>query len=101
MDLQDVTYETLLVYAINRLRKEYVSISAFTRSIDCKQLGFRGRKGKPTGTSILRQYLSYTEGKKINKSMPFMIKLFKGLWDIDIIYKQIIVKKTVLKANLY
>ena len=101
MNLHDITYEKLLIYAINRIRKEYGSISAFTRSIECKQLGLKKRDGKSTPGSTIRQYLSYTEGKKINRNIKFLKILFKGLWNKTITSEKIIQIETILRANIY
>ena len=98
--LRDVAYEELLVYVINRINAEYGNIAYFSRHRDVRKIEYVTRKGEPFPAERICSYLSYGEGKSALKSVKFLKALCWALWALDVEHRQIIEKRTILKAAI-
>jgi hypothetical protein len=99
---QEVSYETLLTIAIERVTEEFGSVTAFAKGGGADKIGYKPGTGATVDYNRIVSYLSSPRdgGKKVGgKNFKFMKCLF-NYWGIEINKTHVVEKKTILTANL-
>lgn len=91
-------YEDLLIYLREWIDGNYKSVSEFLRSEKFEELGFDNSSS--TRARVLSLLSLPPEGEeKVTKSIPVMQKIFKGLFDLDIESRTVVIKTQIISLD--
>lgn len=98
--MKQVSYESLLSIAIEKVKKEYGSIVAFSESEEVQKIGYVSDTGSKLKPAVVMSYMSMANGKKSGgKNFKFLQCLFAH-WGIKIEKKKQMKVEVIITADL-